>query len=475
MKPCPIGKSILLIFTVTALLGSNLVTAARIHTKHSSQMFGPGYHGIQAATDADYYDDGAPPNAKVELGRNLFFDKILSGNLNDSCASCHHPMAWSGDGLSLPVGEGGRGLGITRDTGEGDDAIHERVPRNAPPVFNLGAREFTRMFHDGRVAEDPTSETGFISPAGDQLPFGLENSLAVQAMFPVTSPAEMAGQAGENAQANAAALDMLAGEGGVWDIIAKKLQAVPAYVEMFKEAYFDEIFSAEDITFVHAANAIAAFEAREWRFDNSPFDQFLRGDVRALTVEESHGMRLFYTKAGCGNCHSGVFQTDQEFHAIAMPQIGPGKGDNLPGYIDGHDDFGRERVTDDFYDRFKFRTPTLRNIALSAPYGHSGAYNSLEAMVHHHLDSVESLHNYDQSQAVLPSTNSDLDDLDFVVMNDHNRRDAIAEASELGQLVLRDREFDALLAFLHALTDPRAIDLRRDVPATVPSGLPVWD
>jgi len=475
MKPGSANYFSIFLVLIVALSMSSFSYAARLHTKSPGMVNGSRILGIAPTTDTDFYDDGAPSEAQVELGRNLFFDKILSGNQNDSCASCHHPMAWSGDGLSLPVGEGGRGLGITRDAGAGIDAIHERVPRNAPPVFNLGAREFTRMFHDGRVEQDPTSMTGFASPAGDQLPFGLENVLAVQAMFPVTSPAEMAGQAGENSQADAAVSNMLAGEGGVWDIIAKKLQGIPEYVEMFVAAYSDEIFTAEDITFVHAANAIAAFEAHDWRFDDSPFDQFLTGDMSALNVQEKRGMKLFYTKAGCGNCHSGVFQTDHEFHAIAMPQIGPGKGDNLTGYQDGRDDFGRERVTGEFYDRFKFRTPTLRNIALSAPYGHSGAYNSLEEMVRHHLDSVESLHNYDQSQAVLTPTYSELDDLDFMVMDDDFRRSAIADANELNLIHLWDWEINAVVAFLHTLTDLRAIDLRRDVPMTVPSGLPVWD
>jgi cytochrome c peroxidase len=158
-----------------------------------------------------------------------------------------------------------------------------------------------------------------------------------------------------------------------------------------------------------------------------------------------------------------------------MPQIGPGKGDNLPGYNDGHDDFGREQVTGNMADRFKFRTPTLRNIALTAPYGHAGAYNTLEAMVRHMLDGVESLHNYDQSQAVLPAPNSSLDEIDFIVMNDENRRNQIATASELDRIRLKDKHVRALVAFLHSLTDLDAVDLRRDVPASVPSGLPVWD
>jgi cytochrome c peroxidase len=423
----------------------------------------------EAVTDSDFYDNGNPDANKIALGKKLFYDKVLSGNLNSSCASCHHPLADTGDGLSLPVGEGGNGLGVTRDTGSGPDAIHERVPRNAPPVFNLGAREFTLMFHDGRIMQDAAHPAGFQSPAGDQLPPGLENSLAVQAMFPVTSGAEMAGQPGENDQADAAAINKLGGPGGVWEQLADKLRAIPGYVELFMNAY-PEIQSGQDISYVDAANAIAAFEASAWRFDDSPYDRYLRGNKQSMSPAAKRGMRVFYGKADCASCHAGKFQTDHNFHAIAMPQIGPGKGDNLDGYGDGLDDFGRERVSGNPADRFRFRTLTLRNIALTAPYGHAGAYDTLEAVVRHHLDPVNSLHAYDQLQAVLPSR-ADLDVQDFAVMNDTARRGAIADANELVPVTLSDRQFFDLIEFLHSLTDRRAIDLRKDMPDSVPSGL----
>lgn len=457
---------------MTSILKKSVITTMLILA--CSTVLAGGFKHTRPVMDTDYYDDGAPLPAKVELGKVLYFDKILSGNLNISCATCHHPMAGTGDGLSLPVGEGGAGLGVTRDTGVAPDAIHERVPRNAPPVFNLGAREFTRMFYDGRVQQDPHQPSGFDSPAGNQLPLGLDNVLAVQAMFPVTSGAEMAGQLHENPQADAAAAGLLGGPGGVWDLIARKIQAEADYLEMFQAAYPGEILAEGDITYVHAANAIAAFEAREWRFDNSPFDQYLRGNKAALSPQARTGMKLFYRKAGCSDCHSGVFQTDQEFHAVAMPQIGPGKGDNLAGYSDGHDDFGREAVTGDERDRYRFRTPTLRNVALSPPYGHAGAYNTLEAMVRHMADSVNALYDYDQNQAVLPSR-ADLDAVDFTVMNDDSRVAAIAAANEVSPVRLKEKDIQALLAFLHSLTDPAALDMRGDVPASVPSGLPVWD
>ncbi|HBC55680.1 MAG TPA: hypothetical protein DCZ03_00815 [Gammaproteobacteria bacterium] len=70
-----------------------------------------------------------------------------------------------------------------------------------------------------------------------------------------------------------------------------------------------------------------------------------------------------------------------------MPQIGPGRGNGL----DGHDDFGREQVTGDPADRYKFRTPSLRNVALNAPYGHAGAFDSLRAVVEHHIDTLNSI------------------------------------------------------------------------------------
>ncbi len=141
-------------------------------------------------TDKDF----PKTNVQMEhLGKFLFFDKILSGNKNISCATCHHPFAASGDGISLPIGAGGIGLGVMRNPNN----IKERVPRNSPHLFNLGASEFTTLFHDGRV-------TKLISPAGDDLPLGLDNPLAVQAMFPVTSAAEMAGEKGENTIADAA-------------------------------------------------------------------------------------------------------------------------------------------------------------------------------------------------------------------------------------------------------------------------------
>ncbi len=457
-------------------------------------------------TDADFYDNGAPPPAQVELGHMLFFDKVLSGNQNISCATCHHPNLATADGLSLPLGEGPKGLGPERRVGHvAAEAVHERVPRNTPAIFNLGAREFTRMFHDGRVETDPSGyyEGGFITPAKWKLPKGINNVLAAQAMFPVTSPAEMAGQKGENPVAEAKSLNKAAGPDGVWAILAKRLQSIPEYVEMFKEAFPDQVRESSDITMVLAANAIAAYEAARFRADNSPFDRHLRGESK-LDKSAARGMDLFYGKAACSDCHSGKFQTDHDFHAIAMPQIGPGKNDGRdPDYWRATgirafvEDFGRGRVTVRPEDNYKFRTPSLRNVELTAPYGHAGTYKTLEDVVRHHLNPVESLENYVVPQDLLPPVDYVVEtraagprfvdrklegqrlegflERDTWVLKNERLRRRIAEANELQERELTGEELSDLIAFLKSLTDPASRDLSDEVPARVPSGLPVED
>lgn len=437
-----------------------------------------GAPGLRVAS----HDFRTPSVEKVELGRLLMFDKILSGNMNISCGTCHHSLADTGDGLSLSVGEGGEGLGVTRNVGSGGDLIHERVPRNAPPVWNLGDNSFHTLFHDGRVTTlgGETFPSGCVTPVGHDLPDTLENVLACQAMFPVTSGTEMAGQPGENSVADAAAAGNLAGEGGVWEQLAHRLQAIPEYVDLFKSAFprgKNRVREAGDITFAHAANAISAFEGSAWRADNSPFDQFMRGDRGAMSRNAKQGMRLFYigdsNGHACAECHSGLYQTDQSFHAIAMPQIGSGRGSGA----DGFEDYGRQQVTLDPEDTLKFRTPSLRNVALTAPYGHSGAYNTLRAVVEHHLDPVSSLYAYNENrQAVLPY-HPILDAENYRAMDDPAIVDFIADHNELPPFTYSAEDVDRIMDFLNALTDPATSDLRsdQDVVYGVPSELPLAD
>lgn len=488
------------------MTGTALAVVAAVAVAAVATPQGPDpVAAIAPLTDGDFLDDGAPPPEMVELGRLLSFDKILSGNRNISCATCHHPTLASADAVSLSLGEGASGLGTDRAAGP-DQPVLGRIPRNSPALFNIGAREYVTMFHDGRVEPDTIGSlgSGFWTPAREQLPPGLDSLLAAQAMFPVLSEEEMAGHEGENEIADAVATNRLGGPGGAWDLLAARLRAIPDYVVLFQEA-FPEIDGADEITFVHAANAIAAFEATAFRADGSPFDTYLRErDPTVLPVSAQRGMDLFYGDAGCAACHAGALQTDHGFHAIAMPQIGPGRGHGrddsywrATGFHARLEDFGRYAVTFDPADLYRFRTPSLRNVALTGPWGHAGAYATLEGVVRHHLDPVAALEAYDIDQALLAPAATVIEptgqgsELRFDPVNparraDHALRDgwvqqtdalrgSIADANELPSRTLSDGEIDDLLAFLHALTDPTSRELDHLVPTAVPSGLPVAD
>ena len=433
-------------------------------------------NGENEPPESKKVDDGFADHSpeKVALGQMLFFDKILSGNRNISCASCHHPLSGTSDGLSLGIGEGGRGLGPARvlaGVGASRFDIKKRIPRNAPALFNLGHRDFHTMFHDGRVQADSSQPSGFRTPAGpEQTPKGLESALAAQALFPPTSSDEMAGAPGSNEVADAAEAKRFGGPNGVWELLARRIRAIPEYVYLFQRAYPGKIALASQITFVDIANAIAAFESTTWRADNSAFDRFMAGDGDCMSKDAREGLVLFLGKGQCSNCHAGKFQTDHRFHAIAMPQIGPGKGDG----VYGNHDFGRERVTRRQNDRFKFRTPSLRNVALTAPYGHCGAYPDLKSVIRHHLRPANAVANFNPSRTRMPNTNS-LTGGDIALMRNSSEVQTLARSSEIGAISLSDKEVDLIIEFLHCLTDPKALNMLDDIPARVPSGLPVYD
>ena len=400
-------------------------------------------------------EDYRPVNmAEARLGQLLFYDPILSGNRNVACATCHHPVFGTGDGLSLGIGDGGIGLGPKRVV-DPDNLPEQRIPRNAPALFNLGAHEFTVMFHDGRIAVDPERTGGLRTPMGAEMTEGFASLLSAQTMFPVLSADEMAGHASENDISKAVRQGLITGDGGAWHLLSKRVADIPAYADAFIDAYPD-ISTPDDIQFTDISNAIAVFMEAEWRSDQSPFDAVLRGES-ALSDAASKGMALFYGEAGCSTCHAGPFQTDHAFHAMGTPQIGPGKAAKFENHA--RDD-GRLRVTGRAEDQFAFRTPSLRNVTLTAPYGHAGAHADLEAFVAYHTQPAM---RYDPSAAVLPQM--EVDDLVFDNASLQSLRTYAPELSEA--------DLDALVTFLQALTDPTALSTGLGVPQTVPSGLPV--
>lgn len=398
----------------------------------------------------------------TEIGRLLFYDPILSGNRNISCGTCHHHDLASGDGLALGVGEGGSGIGEKRTTGEGADLIEKRVPRNAPALFNLGAREIRVLFHDGRLSIDEIFSNGFNSPAEEYLPQGLKGILAAQALFPLTSETEMAGNPEENKIAGAA-YDRI---DTVWPLLVERVRAIPAYLDMFRRVD-PSLATAGDLSIVHIANALGDFINSEWRSTDSAFDRYLAGDASAMTEQARAGMKLFYGKAQCASCHSGPLMSDQDFHALALPHFGPGRTRRFDPYVR---DVGRMAESDRLEDAYRFRTPMLRNVALTGPWGHNGAYATLEGIVRHHLDPVTAFEAWKPDMVRLPADER-FAKVDFISLDDRRERARLRARVDITPVSLSDREIADLLAFLDALTGEGRGRLGR--PDSVPSGLPV--
>jgi len=409
-------------------------------------------------TDADFPQID---EAEAQLGRLLFYDPILSGNKEVSCATCHHPRFGTSDGLSLGMGDGGRGLGPDR-MADPDNPPEQRVPRNAPALFNLGARQVRVLFHDGRIEVDAARDAGFRTPLGPEMEQGFDGLLSAQTMFPVLSADEMAGHYGENAVSKAVRTGRITGPGGAWDLLAQRVAALPAYRQLFQSVYGK---APRDVHFTDISNAIAGFMVHEWRSDTAPFDAVLRGS-ELLPARSMAGLELFYGTAGCAGCHSGPLLTDQRFHAMGDVQIGPGKAARFEAHAR---DTGRMRVTGRPEDAYAFRTPSLRNVALTGPYGHAGAYDDLGDYLRHHADPAAGLAQYDIGQAVLP----DLPVEDMRIMQEQVEVDAIRDAISQAPLELSEDDVAALVAFLDSLTDPVARNGRMGVPEAVPSGLPV--
>jgi cytochrome c peroxidase len=394
----------------------------------------------------------APPPIRrplVRLGQALAFDRILSGNRDISCMTCHPPAFATGDGKSLSVGQGGSGLGPARSHPQG-----AFIPRNSPPLFNISA--LRRLFWDGRVAVDGRGR--FHTPAGEQLTSAMTRvfefgAISALPLFPVTNREEMRAFSG-NELAAIPDTDFTA----IWNGLMARLGAIPEYRRMFEDAYPGTRFG--QMTFAHASNAIAAFFVSEFTFANSPWDRFLAGKNNALTFRQLDGARTFLTLR-CSICHGGgpTF-SDQEFHNVALAQIGPGKG-NGPSE---RDDFGRMNITGNEAERYRFRSTPLRNVELTGPYGHDGTFLDLRAFIEHYSESDKKLFAF---------TDGHLEPLLRGTMLENKRAILAQRDTLLNGVVLTDELVGKLMDYVLALTDDRARNLSHVVPSRVPSGLPV--
>ena len=382
------------------------------------------------------------------LGRALAFDKVLSGNRDISCMTCHLTRTGTADGRSIAIGQGGIGLGTGRVHPQG-----RFIHRNAPSLFNL--HTMGPLTWDGRVFTDGggvvrTPGASLLANQRSVLEFG---TLSALPMFPVLSRAEMRGETGNEL---AAVPD--ANHQKTWKFLMQRLGAIPEYRTMFEAAYPGQLF--DNMNFAHAGNAMGGWIADVFAFTNAPWDRMLAGNDDAMTDVQLRGAKAFLTTAKCAQCHTGSLFSDRVFHNVAVPQVGPGFGDGP----DGRDDFGRMRKTQNPKHKYQFRTAPLRNVELTAPYGHDGAIVNLRDWVDHYSESDLKLRNYNAGQlepllqgTVLPTTD------DILATRD----------ARLKRLVMTPQTVDDITEFLKALTDPRARNMQALVPLAVPSGLPV--
>jgi len=333
--------------------------------------------------------DNPPTVEKIALGRKLFFDRRLSFNNTMSCGMCHIPeQGFTNNELATPVGVEGRSL-----------------KRNAPTVLNSAYVE--RLFHDGR-----------------------ENALETQIISPLLAHNEMANPAIG------------------W--LTSKIASIADYPSMFERAFGDGRPSIERI-----GQAIASWE-RTMVAGNSPFDRwYYAGEKDALSEQQRRGFGLFVGKARCLNCHTinedHTLFADHSFHDtgigyfdthVASRDESPVPVEIAPGVKIPMDralirsvseeretDLGRYEITLEEDDKWRFRTPSLRNVALTAPYMHDGSLRTLEEVVRF----------YDRGGIPHPG----LDPL-------------------LQPLGLTDTEVDALVAFLGSLTSADIAALEAD-------------
>ncbi|MFN0084418.1 MAG: cytochrome-c peroxidase [Blastocatellia bacterium] len=289
----------------------------------------------------DYYvpRDNPMTAAKIELGRKLFFDGRLSADGKVSCATCHKPELAFADGRAVAEGIGGK-----------------QGPRNSPTLLNT-------MFNAGQFWD------------------GRADTLEEQAIQPLTNPLEM-------------------GNASYEEVVAR-LRGIPEYPEEFRRVF------GRAISIALVGQALATFE-RTLIAGDSPFDRFMAGDPAAMRDAAKRGFALFRGKARCSRCHTfnemmplftdfnyhntGVAAGHPNFERLAKKAYEVVETDRAKEVIDrlaaepGGQELGRIAFSYQVFDLGAFRTPSLRNIALTAPYFHDGSARTLADVVKFYND-----------------------------------------------------------------------------------------
>ncbi|MBK8453734.1 MAG: cytochrome c peroxidase [Thiofilum sp.] len=399
-----------------------------------------------------------PPaqDSLVQLGKQLFFQPYKAQGASFSCAQCHDPL--QGGTLRQPLATG---LAQTDNSREvvPDYLFHRGrsvVPaRNAPTTFNMSLWD-VMMFHDGRVQalkpnKGANGSTGGIST-------------------PNTSVAEPDPQAGRNLVQAAAQLTLLRSS-----LILQKASSneaslpnpytlsIDQHLDREQQRFsldanlwlsrFRQGFNTPDglpltlVTHDKIAEALAAY-MRSQVFINNPWKHYLEGDPNAISETAKQGALLFFRNPqqggfGCARCHSGDTFTDENLYRTLIPTLHlkhPLRA--LPDELD----YGRWFITREDKDKFSFRTPSLLNVTETGPWGHNGAYVTLSAMVRHMLDPVAEASQYDATQLTEAALAAD-----HLVQGINTM---LFQGIDLTSQKYSQKELQALLAFLHTLTDP---------------------
>jgi len=395
-----------------------------------------------------------------QLGMKLFYTQALGGQQDSACVTCHHPSLGGGDAIPMSIGVNADnpellGPGRTRPDGP-------KVPRNAPTTFNSGMWDQV-MFWDGRVesrGKTPgvNGDDGFGIRTPDTAygypdPRSGANLVEAQSRFPVTAEAEMRG------------FDFGAETGNTLEVRDEHAREVLAQIigdygaergalptnnwpKEFQTAFANGQPDEELVTFENIVKAIGEYE-RSQVFVDTPWKAYVQGEDNAISEAAKQGALLFLGAGNCSTCHTGDFFTDEQYHALAIPQIGVGKASG----IYGDDDWGRYLETHNPDDKYAFRTPSLLNVEVTGPYGHDGAYATLEEIIRHHLNPEQAIADYDFSQLdpAIRTVNAERYTKNALEQVKANREHGIKTVTDIN---FSDEQVDQLIAFLHTLTDP---------------------
>jgi cytochrome c peroxidase len=426
-------------------------------------------------------------HGRADLGRLLFFDKILGLHDDNSCAGCHSPAFGFGDSQPMAIGVDNNGI-------VGPNRHGPRNQRRSPLVANTvfyPALMWTPRFV--ALSGDPfDASLGFQFPPPENIVTGVPTLLAAQGSLPSTELVEMAGFTGIAANPGPFGprhFQFDDGEGQalpppdetgfhnfpIQAAVDARLNAIPAYLEKFGTVFNGgQPLSAGEITINMRRLAIAEFQT-SLTAANAPLDRFARGDTGAMTLGQKRGALLFFAKAGCVACHAVADRSNEMFsdfrpHRIGGPQVVPvfgvGTGDTIFDGPGENEDFGFEQTEGDAGLRYTFRTAPLRNLKVAPAFFHNGAFGTLEAAIVHHLDVERSLRSYDPAANHLPA---DLSPGPFDGILAAGIDPLLRKPIKLSEEELRD-----LVAFVRdGLLDERVLDFCARLPDSVPSGLPL--